>query len=130
MPPAQTAPCMCHRFSWHLPIATPMNHRVVPPPALQSAVYRAGGRRAFSGEARHLHAPARRLARTIIGLGPQEGLAFGLQAMRAIEATAGAGSGDLHRYGEWGTARVSSHASCATLAVLWSCAACVQPLSV
>ncbi|KAL4419165.1 hypothetical protein ABPG77_009141, partial [Micractinium sp. CCAP 211/92] len=69
--------------------------------ALESAVYLAGGKRASSGDSRHLHTPARRLARTIICLGPQEGLAFGLQAIRAIEATAGAGSGDLHRLTFW-----------------------------
>lgn len=67
-------------------------------------MYRAGGRRAFAGVGAggvgshaQLHAPARRLARTILALGPQEGLAFGLQAARAIEATAGAASGDVHR---------------------------------
>lgn len=77
--------CQCHSLSSVLP------------PTLQSAVYLAGGKRASSGDSGHLHTPARRLARTIICLGPQEGLAFGLQAIRAIEATAGAGSGDLHR---------------------------------
>ncbi|KAL4430809.1 hypothetical protein ABPG75_006065 [Micractinium tetrahymenae] len=69
--------------------------------ALESAVYLAGGKRAFSGDSHRLHTPARRLARTIISLGPQEGLAFGLQAVRAIEATAGAASGDLHRLTFW-----------------------------
>lgn len=75
---------------------------------MQSAVYLAGGRRAFAGAtssaagaSRQLHAPARRLARTILSLGPQEGLAFGLQAIRAIESTAGAASGDLHRLTFW-----------------------------
>ncbi len=75
------------------------------PPVLQSAVYLAGGRRGFAGASsgaagfsRQLHTPARRLARTILSLGPQEGMAFGLQAIRAIEATAGAASGDLHRW--------------------------------
>lgn len=68
-------------------------------------MYLAGGRKAFAGAGagavgtnRQLHAPARRLARTIISLGPQDGLAFGIHAIRAIEATAGAASGDMHRW--------------------------------
>ncbi|KAI3433675.1 hypothetical protein D9Q98_003484 [Chlorella vulgaris] len=70
--------------------------------ALESAIYLAGGRKASAGSGgRHLHAPARRLARTILSLGPQEGLSFGLQAICAVQGVAGAGSGDMHRLSFW-----------------------------
>ena len=36
-------------------------------------------------KARSVHAPARRLARTTISLGPDEGIAFGLRAVRYID---------------------------------------------
>ena len=35
-----------------------------------------------SSKVRSVHAPARRMARTIIGLGPEEGTIFGLRALR------------------------------------------------
>ena len=41
------------------------------------------------------HAPARRLARTIICMGPTQGLAFGIQALHLIEAQLQATRGDL-----------------------------------
>lgn len=41
------------------------------------------GARAGS-KARNAHAPARRMARTIIGLGPEEGTIFGLRALRYV----------------------------------------------
>lgn len=81
-------------------------------PRLQSAVYLAGGASTFphasgaaggaasaSGPAtsRRLHAPARRLARTVVSLGRQEGPAFALRAVKAIKAVCGAAAGDLHR---------------------------------
>ena len=43
-----------------------------------------------------LQAPARRLARTIMILGPEEGTAFGLRAVTAIQAAAAASLGDPH----------------------------------
>lgn len=50
---------------------------------LQSAVYLARATKG-GGETRQrqLHAPARRLARTTISLGPEEGIMFGLRSIR------------------------------------------------
>jgi hypothetical protein len=50
----------------------------------QAAVYtaRAGKGGARRVKARSCHAPARRLARTTISLGPEEGILFGLRAIR------------------------------------------------
>ncbi|KAL0019458.1 hypothetical protein WJX77_004963 [Trebouxia sp. C0004] len=58
--------------------------------ALEASVYlaRSGKGNARRVKARSVHAPARRLARTTISLGPDEGIAFGLRAVRAIEAAA------------------------------------------
>ena len=55
--------------------------------SLQASVYlarsgKARGVRA-SSKARNVHAPARRLARTTISLGPEEGIIFGLRAIRS-----------------------------------------------
>ena len=41
------------------------------------------------------HAPARRLARTVVSLGPEQGLAFGTQALHLVEAQLQATRGDL-----------------------------------
>ncbi len=51
---------------------------------LQASVYlaRSGKGNARRVKARSVHAPARRLARTTISLGPDEGIAFGLRAVR------------------------------------------------
>ncbi|KAK9839098.1 hypothetical protein WJX74_009525 [Apatococcus lobatus] len=58
--------------------------------ALEASVYLArsgkGGARSLRGKA--VHAPARRVARTTIMLGPEEGVVFGVRAIRAIEAAA------------------------------------------
>ena len=50
----------------------------------QASVYlaRSGKGNARRVKARSVHAPARRLARTTISLGPDEGIAFGLRAVR------------------------------------------------
>ena len=58
---------------------------ICPKPCLQAAVYlartdRGGGAR--RSRARSCHAPARRIARTTISLGHEEGVAFGLRAIR------------------------------------------------
>ena len=52
---------------------------------IQAAVYtvRAGKGGARRVKARSCHAPARRLARTTISLGPEEGILFGLRAIRS-----------------------------------------------
>lgn len=78
----------------------------------QSAVYLAGGRSTFrhahglpaTSEAaaaaeKRLHAPARRLARTVISLGRGEGQLFAMRALKAVQAVSGAAEGDLHRCG-------------------------------
>lgn len=102
--PAPIVSCMIIRraqLTLHAAHACVCCHCVCAP---QSAIYLAGGRKASAGSGgRHLHAPARRLARTILSLGPQEGLSFGLQAICAVQGVAGAGSGDMHRYGGWVT---------------------------
>ena len=51
---------------------------------LQASVYlaRSGKGNTRRVKARSVHAPARRLARTTISLGPDEGIAFGLRAVR------------------------------------------------
>ena len=51
---------------------------------LQASVYlaRSGKGNSRRVKARSVHAPARRLARTTITLGPDEGIAFGLRAVR------------------------------------------------
>ena len=56
--------------------------------ALQAAVYtaRAGKGSQRRIKARTCHAPARRLARTTISLGPDEGILFGLRAIRCAPA--------------------------------------------
>ena len=79
--------------------------------ALEAGVYFAGSSSGGGGgsgsggaatSARALQAPARRLARTVVGLGPEEGAAFGARALRAIEAVACAGGGgDMHRLAFW-----------------------------
>jgi hypothetical protein len=54
---------------------------------MQSAVYLARASKAGGGQGsrlRRLHAPARRLARTTISLGPEEGIMFGLRSIRWI----------------------------------------------
>ena len=53
---------------------------------LQAAVYtaRAGKGSQRRIKARTCHAPARRLARTTISLGPDEGILFGLRAIRCM----------------------------------------------
>ncbi|KAK9805120.1 hypothetical protein WJX72_000185 [[Myrmecia] bisecta] len=58
--------------------------------ALEASVYlaRAGKGRARRVKVKSVHAPARRLARTTISLGPEEGIMFGLRAIRAVEAEA------------------------------------------
>ena len=77
---------------------------------VQSAVYLAGGSSTFRNQhgvaqgeaaaaaAKHLHAPARRLARTVISLGQGEGRLFAMRALKAISAVSGAAEGDLHRW--------------------------------
>ena len=52
---------------------------------VQAAVYtaRAGKGSHRRIKARTCHAPARRLARTTISLGPDEGILFGLRAIRS-----------------------------------------------
>ena len=62
---------------------------------LQASVYlaRSGKGNSRRVKARSVHAPARRLARTTITLGPDEGIAFGLRAVRcSIPLTAKATS--------------------------------------
>jgi len=49
---------------------------------------RSGKGNARRVKARSVHAPARRLARTTISLGPDEGIAFGLRAVRYSPHTA------------------------------------------
>ena len=51
---------------------------------MQASVYlaRSGKGSSKRVKARSVHAPARRLARTTISLGPDEGIAFGLRAVR------------------------------------------------
>ncbi|KAK9830927.1 hypothetical protein WJX81_006480 [Elliptochloris bilobata] len=72
--------------------------------ALEAAVYLArtdrggGGRR--RSRARSCHAPARRIARTTISLGYEEGVAFGLRAIRAMEAAA-RGASDVMEAAFW-----------------------------
>lgn len=53
---------------------------------LQASVYlvRSGKGNARRVKAHSVHAPARRLARTTISLGPDEGIAFGLRAVRLV----------------------------------------------
>ncbi|KAK9789237.1 hypothetical protein WJX73_008930, partial [Symbiochloris irregularis] len=70
--------------------------------ALEASVYLArsgkgGGKRV---KAKAVHAPARRLARTTISLGPEEGITFGLRAIRAIQAAAD-GSTDVVGMAFW-----------------------------
>lgn len=45
---------------------------------------RSGKGNARRVKAHSVHAPARRLARTTISLGPDEGIAFGLRAVRLV----------------------------------------------
>ena len=54
---------------------------------MQAAVYtaRAGKGSQRRIKARTCHAPARRLARTTISLGPDEGILFGLRAIRSTD---------------------------------------------
>ncbi|KAL3132833.1 hypothetical protein ABBQ38_006758 [Trebouxia sp. C0009 RCD-2024] len=70
--------------------------------ALEASIYlaRSGKGNARRVKARSVHAPARRLARTTISLGPDEGIAFGLRAVRAIEAAAD-GSSDVIGMAYW-----------------------------
>ena len=52
---------------------------------LQSAVYLARSSKGGAGrkaDPRALHAPARRLARTTVSLGAEDGIIFGLRALR------------------------------------------------
>lgn len=54
---------------------------------MQSAVYLARAAKGGGGAGsrlRQLHAPARRLARTTISLGPEEGIMFGLRSIRWV----------------------------------------------
>lgn len=54
---------------------------------MQSAVYLARAAKGGGGQGsrlRQLHAPARRLARTTISLGPEEGIMFGLRSIRCV----------------------------------------------
>jgi hypothetical protein len=75
--------------------------------ALESAIFLAGhgwatpsyGRKQLKVE--QLQAPARRLARTIIILGPDEGATFGQRAVSAIRAAAAASLNDPHRLLLW-----------------------------
>jgi len=77
--------------------------------ALESAIFLAGHGWATSSllyhrkqlKAEQLQAPARRLARTIIILGPEEGAAFGQRAVSAIRAAAAASLSDPHRLLLW-----------------------------
>ncbi|KAH7618391.1 hypothetical protein Ndes2526B_g07329 [Nannochloris sp. 'desiccata'] len=77
--------------------------------ALESAIFLAGHGWATSSSSYHrrqlkaeqLQAPARRLARTIIILGPDEGAAFGQRAVSAIRAAAAASLSDPHRLLLW-----------------------------
>ena len=57
---------------------------------LQASVYlvRSGKGNARRVKAHSVHAPARRLARTTISLGPDEGIAFGLRAVRSVNVLA------------------------------------------
>ena len=48
-----------------------------------------------SSKARNVHAPARRLARTTISLGPEEGIIFGLRAIRSAALCTQQASVDL-----------------------------------
>lgn len=48
----------------------------------QAAVYLARAAKGPGARPRQLHAPARRLARTTISLGPEEGIMFGLRSIR------------------------------------------------
>lgn len=74
--------------------------------ALEAAVFLAG--RGWGSSWNHrqpkieeFQAPARRLARTIIILGPEEGVAFGRRAVAAVRAAASASLGDPHRLLLW-----------------------------
>ncbi|CAL5224103.1 g6734 [Coccomyxa viridis] len=71
--------------------------------ALEAAVYtaRAGKGSQRRIKARTCHAPARRLARTTISLGPDEGILFGLRAIRAVEAAAESASDVVGRAFWW-----------------------------
>lgn len=74
--------------------------------ALEAAVYLAGAGWANSSPHRPpkleaLQAPARRLARTIIILGPEEGTAFASNAIAAIRASVTASLDDPHRILLW-----------------------------
>jgi len=51
-----------------------------------------------------LHAPARRLARTIVSLGPGDGVDFGERAVAAAHAAARGGGGGLPRAARWWSA--------------------------
>ena len=61
-----------------------LQHRNATGMCAQASVYlaRSGKGNARRVKARSVHAPARRLARTTISLGPDEGIAFGLRAVR------------------------------------------------
>ena len=62
------------------------------PPSLEVRTVQASVYLARSGKgggskrvkAKHVHAPARRLARTIISLGQEEGITFGVRAIRCV----------------------------------------------
>ncbi|KAF8057725.1 hypothetical protein HT031_005909 [Scenedesmus sp. PABB004] len=53
--------------------------------------------------ARSVHAPARRIARTLVCLGRQDGLPFGLLALRQVSASVVAGRGDIGGLAFWWT---------------------------
>jgi hypothetical protein len=65
--------------------------------ALESAVFLAGS----GAGARALQAPARRLARTLLALGPAGGPAFGAAALAAVRAAVAASLGDPARLALW-----------------------------
>lgn len=63
--------------------------------ALESSIYLARSRTTS------LHTPARRLARTIVTFGVDDGIAFGLRALRAIEAVVGGCRDDIRGLCFW-----------------------------
>lgn len=80
-----------------------MNRELRMVAALEASVYlaRSGkGGATKRVKAKAVHAPARRLARTTISLGPEEGITFGLRAIRAIQAAAD-GSTDVVGMAFW-----------------------------
>ena len=71
-------------------------------------------------KARSCHAPARRLARTTISLGPEEGILFGLRAIRW-----GAFPADINVSALQGLGVIARAQLCSAKALRWaSCSGC------